>query len=354
MKVVHVVPGHAHSLRVSAREEPRCAPDQVKLRVLEVGLDGTDRDILEGYYGEPPRGSETLIIGHECLATVESLGADVRGWKAGDLAVPTVRRPDDCSQCARGEYDYCSGQEYHERGIRREDGFLQAFIVEEPRFLIKVPEKARDYAILTEPLSIIEKAIASAYTANSRFAWKPRQALITGDGTIGILAAFALRLRGFDVVMTGLGADERKEALLREEGIIRYDAKRYPLSWIAQEHGAPDLIIEATGSSAVALEAIQTVGVNGVVVLTSITPRKNRMDVGMSALNNRLVLGNRTVIGSVNASKHDFTAALATLHELEETHAISRIITARYPIEHIAHAIRALANNIKIVIDVAR
>ena len=354
MRVVHVVPGHAHSLRLSAREKPRCPNTHVLIRVLEVGLDGTDRDLLEGAYGEPPNGSETLIIGHECVGVIETVGTAVRGYKEGELVVPTVRRPDDCENCARGEYDYCSKGDYRERGIRGADGFLQDYIIEEPRHLIRIPKKARDYAILLEPLSIIEKAIENAYVANSRFTWKPKRALITGDGTIGIIGAHALRARGYDVVITGLSENEEKSTMLEQAGITRYDAKRYPLSWIANEHGAPDLIIEATGSSAVALEAMETIGTNGVVVLTSITPRNARIDVGMDELNNHLVLGNRSVIGSVNASNDDFKQALKTLHDLEERYEVSKIITARYPFEHVKEAITAMNDNIKVVITVGK
>lgn len=349
MRVVHVTPGHAHTLRISAREEPRCPVGSVKIRILEVGIDGTDRDILQGAYGAPPRGSDTLILGHECLGIIEA-GSDVRGFAPGDLVVPTVRRPDDCPSCQRGEYDYCTGSRI-ERGISRADGFLQEYVIEAPEHLIRVPERARAYAILTEPMAIIEKAIKNAYAANSTFSWKPERAFITGDGTIGILAAHTLRTRGFDVTITGLGADEKKEALLREAHIPRYDAKRYPLSWIAHEHGPPDLIIEATGSSAVALEAMETIGANGVVVLTSITPRTTRADIGLDELNNHLVTGNRTVIGSVNASNEDFKRALATLHELEEHHRISKIITGRYAFEHVKDAIAAMPRHIKTVIS---
>ena len=352
MRVVHVTPGHAHTLRLSAREEPRCPAGSVKIRVLEAGLDGTDRDILEGAYGRPPRGADTLIIGHECLGIIEEAGSDVRGFAPGTLVVPTVRRPDNCPYCQRNEYDHCTGDRI-ERGISGADGFVQEYVIEAPEHLIRVPKRARTYAILTEPMAIVEKAIERAYAANSTFTWTPERALITGDGTIGLLAAHALTTRGLDVTITGLGADERKASILREAGITRYDAKRYPLSWIAHEHGRADLIIEATGSSAVALEAMETIGANGVVVLTSITPRAARADIGLDELNNHLVTGNRTVIGSVNASNEDFKRALATLHELEEHHRISKIITGRYAFEHVKDAIAAMPRHIKTVITIA-
>ena len=350
MRVVHVTPGHAHTLRLSAREEPRCQPGTVTIRVLEVGLDGTDRDIVEGAYGTPPRGSDTLILGHECLGIVETPGAGVKRLKPGDLVVPTVRRPDDCSNCRAGDYDHCSSADSLERGIRGADGFLQEYVLEAPEHLIRIPHHARRYGILTEPMAIVEKAISRAYTANSGFTWKPQRALITGDGTIGILGAHALRARGLDVTITGLGADTRKESILREAGITRYDAKRYPLSWIAHKHGRPDLILEATGSSAVAFEAMETIAANGVVVLTSITPRNARIEVGIDQLNNYLVLGNRTIIGSVNASRADFESAIATLNELEERFAVSKIITGRYTLEHVKDAFAAMPENIKTVV----
>ena len=45
----------------------------VLVKVLKVGLDGTDREINAGEYGTAPTGDEFLILGHESLCGAVSL-----------------------------------------------------------------------------------------------------------------------------------------------------------------------------------------------------------------------------------------------------------------------------------------
>ena len=67
--------------------DPKMKPDQVAVKMLRVGLCGTDAEINHGLYGKPPDGDEFLILGHENLGVVEEVGKKVKGWKAGDLVV---------------------------------------------------------------------------------------------------------------------------------------------------------------------------------------------------------------------------------------------------------------------------
>src|SRR5437016_12485657 len=80
-------PGVAHSTRVADVPEP--TNDGVRLRVLEVGVCGTDREISEGLFGVVPDGASSLILGHESLAVVDR---DGHGFNRGDLVTATVRR----------------------------------------------------------------------------------------------------------------------------------------------------------------------------------------------------------------------------------------------------------------------
>src|SRR5258706_302708 len=64
------------TVRLIDHPEPqRTAPDHVKIRILEVGVCGTDREICEFKFGEPPPGSEDLVLGHEALGEVVEVGA---------------------------------------------------------------------------------------------------------------------------------------------------------------------------------------------------------------------------------------------------------------------------------------
>ena len=151
MKAIVVKPGEKDSIHMRDMPDPKMKPDQVAVKMLRVGLCGTDAEINHGLYGKPPDGDEFLILGHENLGVVEEVGKKVRGWKAGDLVVSTVRRPcGKCPQCSAGENDMCSSGQYTERGIMRRHGFMAEYYVESPIFLNKIPKEIRDFAVLLE------------------------------------------------------------------------------------------------------------------------------------------------------------------------------------------------------------
>src|SRR5260370_9624756 len=199
---------------------PTAARGVAVMRVLEVGIDGTDTEINNGLYGEAPRGSDFLVIGHEALSVGEAVGEGVSGFMPGDLVVSTVRRPDDCPNCRAGESDMCLFGNYTERGIKGAHGYMGEYYSETPAFMIRIPPALRPFAVLLEPLSIVEKATFQAWTIQGRMVWQPKRAVVLGAGQIGILCTILLRLRGLEVhvyaksppdsvqghILSGLGA----------------------------------------------------------------------------------------------------------------------------------------------------
>src|SRR5439155_19989543 len=110
MKGVGVVRSRKE-LRLIAHPKPDiAAPNELKIRSLEVGICGTDREICTFAYGQGPAGSDYLVLGHECLGEVVEVGSGVKGFKPGDLVVPSVRRPcgdPNCVPCREGRQDFC-------------------------------------------------------------------------------------------------------------------------------------------------------------------------------------------------------------------------------------------------------
>src|SRR5438046_1706424 len=119
MKAIAVFPAKREIKLVDHPEPKIAAPDEVKLRMLEVGVCGTDKEICSFQYGTPPAGSEYLVIGHESLAEVIEVGPAVTRLKRGDLVVPSVRRPcphDSCPSCRQDRPDFCFTGDITERG----------------------------------------------------------------------------------------------------------------------------------------------------------------------------------------------------------------------------------------------
>ena len=129
------------------------------VRGLLVGVCGTDREIAEGAYGEAPSGQAKLIIGHESLGEVLEAPSG-SGFRAGDLVVGIVRRPDPvpCPACAAGEWDMCRNNRFSERGIVREDGYGSERWHVEPEFAIAIPTELGELGVLLEPASVLAKA----------------------------------------------------------------------------------------------------------------------------------------------------------------------------------------------------
>ena len=209
MKGAAVYPGERKLRFIDNVPEPRLSgPNDVKLRVLQVGVCATDREIASFLFGTPPPGFNYLVLGHEGLAEVVETGPEARDLQPGDLVVPTVRRPCDdpaCTACRNGRPDFCMTGTYREHGIVSMHGFMTEFVVDEARYLRKVPISIRDVAVLVEPLTIAEKAFIQAEQIQMRLPWnrpaEDHRAVVLGAGPVGLLGAMALRLRGCQVTV---------------------------------------------------------------------------------------------------------------------------------------------------------
>src|SRR5437868_3323519 len=108
MKAIAVFPAKKEINLIDHPAPEITKPTDVKVRILEVGVCGTDKDICTFQYGTPPAGSEYLVIGHESLAEVVKIGSKVSTLSVGDLVVPMVRRPchhRSCFACRSGHQD---------------------------------------------------------------------------------------------------------------------------------------------------------------------------------------------------------------------------------------------------------
>src|SRR6187200_1692440 len=97
MKALAVFPGQPNSLHLAELAKPSVADVPggrgVLVRVLRVGVDGTDKEINAAEYGAAPEGYDFLVIGHEGFGQVEAVGPNVSFVRPGDFVVATVRRP---------------------------------------------------------------------------------------------------------------------------------------------------------------------------------------------------------------------------------------------------------------------
>jgi threonine dehydrogenase-like Zn-dependent dehydrogenase len=335
MKAIVVRPGDRDSIHMRDMPDPKLRADEVAVRTLRVGLCATDAEINDGLFGKPPDGEEFLILGHENLGVVEDVGKKVKGWKIGDVVVSTVRRPCGvCPNCRAGENDMCSSGRYTERGITRRHGFMAEYYVESPAFLVKIPRSVQDFAVLLEPMSVVEKGIDHAYLLQRRLLWKPRLAMVLGGGPVGLLAASVLRARGLHTVVVGREEPtDLRAQIARQLGAEYVSVEGIPLQSLTDLVGRPDLIVEATGSAHVVFDAMGMLGLNGVLCLLSVTGGSAVSEEPIDRINQLLVLGNQVVFGSVNANPRHFAMGVKDFVRIERKWpgALSRLITSRLP-----------------------
>jgi threonine dehydrogenase-like Zn-dependent dehydrogenase len=312
MKALAVFPGQPNSLHLADLEKPSVGeiPDGrgVLVRVLRVGVDGTDKEINAAEYGAAPAGYDFLVIGHEGFGQVEAVGPAVTELKPGDFVVATVRRPGGSVYDQIGTSDMTTDDVYFERGINLRHGYLTEYYVDSADFIVKIPFGLRHVGVLLEPLTVVEKGVSQAYEIQRRLrVWHPKRAAVMGAGTIGLLAALVLRLRGLDVTVFGQRLAPYRNANLLEQLGARYlSTKTSSVAQGASEFGPFDIIFEATGFSPIVFDSMRALGKNGVLVLSSVTGGDRHYEVPADKINLEFVLGNKVMVGTVNANREYF------------------------------------------------
>lgn len=333
MKAIAITPHKPNSARLVDVPEPEIKHDQVLVRMVRGGICGTDAEINSGAFGDAPPGYDYLILGHENFGQIERVGARASRFRKGDYVVATVRRPCDCLNCAGGESDMCLKGEFTERGIRREHGYLAEYYADSEDFLIGIPAHLREVAILLEPYSIVAKAVWQGWKIQERLLWQPRTALVTGAGTIGLLAALALRARGLQVVICARSKPGTlNSALAKETGATYVSLQETPLDEIPKLMGGRvDVIFEATGDGPTALRTLDLVTTNGIVLLNSVTSASHPVTVDSDALNMRMVLGNMLAVGVVNANRRYFEMGVEAFEDFQKRFPgiLERMLTQR-------------------------
>ena len=365
MKAIAVHPGQSNSMHL--REVPKPSVSAIPngcgvlVKVLRVGVDGTDKEINDAEYGQAPPGDDYLITGHESFGQVVEVGPRVSWVKPGDYVVASVRRPGHSPYDEIGLQDFTTDDEYYERGINLRHGYLTEYYVEHERYLVTLPVCLREVGVLTEPMTVSQKGLNQAYEIQRRLkVWEPRRAAVLGAGTISLLAAIAMRMRGLEVVCySRRKAPYLNSDLIEALGGHYVSSSEHTLAEASAQYGPFDLILEATGFSPLVFEAMEVLGKNGVLVLASVTGGDRQVEVPADRINQGFVLGNKVVVGTVNASRTDFRSAVDDLIKAEILYPgwLQKLLTTPVQgLEHYEEMLRQLTENreaIKVYVEVA-
>jgi threonine dehydrogenase-like Zn-dependent dehydrogenase len=353
MKAVAVRPGVPNSVHLTDLPRP-CVNDipggrGVLVKVLKVGVDATDREINEAKYGNPPAGYDFLVLGHESFGIVDEVGPNVTHVKVGDYVTATVRRPGKSIYDLIGTNDMTSEETYFERGINLLHGYLTEYYVDDAEFIVKMPVGLKHLHVLAEPMSCATKAVQQAYEVQRRMkVWRPRTAFVMGAGQIGLLSTLILRLRGLDVFTFARSAPPTLSSeIVAGLGATYVSLREQAFADIPKRLGKADLIVDATGSSAISFGSMELLGHNGVLVWTSITGGQQKVDVPGDKINLDWVLGNKLLLGSVNGNREHFELGIKdlALGEVMYPGVIGRILT------HPVQGLESYEQMMKLLVD---
>ena len=324
MKAITIVPGKANSASVQDVPEPPLGDGSILVRALELGICGTDFELISAEYGwAAPSGY--LILGHESLGRVES-APEGSGFKKDDLVVGIVRRPDPvpCVACAVGEWDMCRNGQYTERGIKDRNGFGSDRWRIEPDFAVRLDSSLRDVGVLMEPSTILAKAWDHITRVGERALWKPKTLLVTGAGPIGLLAAMMGKQRGLEIHVLDIVKEGLKPELVKELGGTYHTG---PVDKIGLK---PDVCIECTGVASVISEVMSNLANDGILCLTGVYSHHQEKKLDIGTINRTMVLEN-----------------------MADRKWLSRLISRRVHVDNFKEALDRRPDDIKVVIEFA-
>jgi len=345
MKALAITPGKPNSATVINVPEPPLSYGSVVVKALDLGLCGTDFELIAGDYGWAPPDSEHLVLGHESLGEVVEAPTG-SGFKSGDLVVGIVRRPDPvpCIACGHGEWDMCRNGQYTERGIKERDGFGSEFWRIEPEYAIKLDSGLRTVGVLTEPASVLAKAWDHIALIGARSWWRPRTLLITGAGPIGLLGALMGKQRGLEIHVLDRVTDGLKPELVRQLGGTYHSCAVKDLPFKA------DVIIECTGVAAVITQCMSQLAGDGILCMAGLSYPGAIQSVDIGALGKEIVMSNQVMFGTVNANRKHWEMAEQSLQKADPSW-LAQLISRRNSLADWQNALVRQPNDIKVVID---
>lgn len=151
------------------------------IKIEMCGICGSDVTAFSGK--NPTMKYPVHGLGHEGVGTIVEIGANDRGLKVGDRVALEPYVPDfTCPMCQVGRFNNCA--DLHVCGVHK-DGMMTEYFSHPIPLLYKLPDDL-DFtrAALTEPLTIGLHGITRARVTKGEYV------VITGAGTIGLMAAF--------------------------------------------------------------------------------------------------------------------------------------------------------------------
>ncbi|KUN84954.1 L-idonate 5-dehydrogenase [Streptomyces bungoensis] len=254
-------------LRVEELPEPEPGPGQAVVAVRHGGVCGSDLHYWRhGGVGDF-RLREPMVLGHEAVGTVVSLGAGATGPAPGTpVAVHPATPCGVCPECAQGRRNVCRDTRYLGSAARfpHVQGAFAARIAVPVEQLRPLPAGlGLRRAALAEPLSVALHAVRRAGDVAGR------HVLVTGAGPIGCLVVAAARAAGAArITVTDLLPEALGYAAVAGADTLVRAGDPDDAGWPPEV----DVAVEASGAAAGLNTCLRLVRRGGVVVQLGMLP----------------------------------------------------------------------------------
>ena len=354
-------------------DKPRLTkPNQVLIRVIQTGVDGTDFNIVKHNLQDIEQGKDFVILGHETMGIIEDKGKKVKKLKKGDLVTVTVRRGCNiCSPCLHNQSDMCMTGLYKERGIHKMDGFLTKYIVDEENYIVKIPQSLEKYGNLIEPFSIMEKAIEQIRIIQKRMPWgcehprhdfthnewgRCKNAIVIGSSTLGFMGAALLRMANVNTTVVARSPETTFRARMVKKLGCKYvsSANKSPEEIIKEAGEDIDIVIDAAGASELALNLIKYTSRSSIHIFVGIPREPLHANLDANTIMRQIVRYNQVIAGVLNSNRKHFETAIKDLQVVNKKWPgiLDGVITHRFKISEYEKAFNLKdPEQMKIVID---
>ena len=284
---------------VNRRTNPEPGPGEVRVRVRDCGVCGSDLKMWAGTHAflRPP-----LLLGHEVYGVVDAVGADSNGITAADLVVVfPAQGCGSCFLCLRGQPQLCADMAFYGGQL---PGGLAEYVLVSGANLMPVPNAVPDQQrVLIEPLAVAIHAVSRANAEPGE------TAVVIGSGAIGLFTALVARARGLVPVLVA----EPSELRRRRSSALGFPTVDPSMTSLAsavsdliRPEGA-DVVFECVGTNETIATALSVTRKGGRTVVVGNAPADLRLD-GLA-----LQRGDRSLVGVLMYDRDDFTVAMDLL-----------------------------------------
>jgi L-iditol 2-dehydrogenase len=260
---VNYLGGDSFELEVGLLDE-ELAPSEALVRVLYCGICGSDM----GFTATTPKVAEPMVLGHEMVGQVMSVGSASDRVGVGDFVVANPGIPcGRCGYCRSGKPNLCPHSIF--AGFGAAGGFLQDYVKYPVDHLYPVRLSQLIRGVLVEPLAVGLHALSLG---------RPRigqSAFVAGGGGIGACLVLLLKQSGIHPLVVAEPRADRREVALKLGADLVVDPSGKNAEKIATEMldagiGPVDLYFEAAGARSSLGNATTLTAAGGKVIVVGI------------------------------------------------------------------------------------